>query len=819
VLHISDLHMRSADGPQADRAKGEAAFRWRVLGEKWKTNLAELRKDAGDFDLVVFTGDLGDWGHKTDYPHGVTFLKETCAALGVPLDRLFLVPGNHDVERTVQQEAWSKLRGELQSDPRRYSGWMAGAEPKHLTGRPERELVLEREGAFWAAVASDLGRPELVPRRSAHGRLGFRQTIELPRLAAPVHIIGLDTAWLAGDEHDAGELWLTEHQVAQLTTTDRGEPLLGFRLALMHHRLADLADASTARSWLADRVDLLLHGHQHTPTADLFAGPDSQLLVLAAGCLYEGDEGHRYLNTCHVIELDLDEAARPRAAHVWFRGWSERGMFWGDDALLYQRAAGGRLHLRRDADGWAFHAPGVPAPSRVSLSAGDAAGAGPSTAGHTTRGADGPAGPRDPTWRRAAFLGGLAIALLASTGWLIARGRSSDRHPDMPADLTALSASVGSSRPPAPEPAAQLPPTIKPMETPLQTPRADDRRANRPPRPGASTRDEPSGGSPDASSGTTRSVRSSVETEPPPPRGDSLRRPRDCEGEDAISPMCSYRGTIRGMDGRPMEDVEVQLIGTDCVDVTNRLGNFDFVSCGRNQTLRLINPSVLLRVRSGPHQDLVCDAVSIQPPPLVTVVRIDIKTCRYEYVAAASVESRIATYIYTRSSHRSLLAGERTPEGFAFSIGMRIGLGGRTRQRADDAPPEAGISGGVFVMPFENDASGRRAFLTGVEVMYDRTLLETDRLSMQYEIGSLLGIGPLRHTDRAYPVMVADIVTGLAVRVPLVGDLRATVRAGVRAGLLVDPRMSTSADRRDVDRDHGTMGLDLGVALDIPIGK
>jgi predicted MPP superfamily phosphohydrolase len=88
LFHISDLHMRSVDGPQAPRARMEAAFRWQVLGERWEANLAELRTDGVPFDLVVFTGDLGDWGHAADYPRAIAFLKQTCATLGVPLERL-----------------------------------------------------------------------------------------------------------------------------------------------------------------------------------------------------------------------------------------------------------------------------------------------------------------------------------------------------------------------------------------------------------------------------------------------------------------------------------------------------------------------------------------------------------------------------------------------------------------------------------------------------------------------------------------------------------------------------------------------------------
>lgn len=344
--------MRSVDGPQGERARLEAASRWRVLGASWTANLAEIRKDGTPVDLVVFTGDLGDWGHATDYPRSFAFLRQTCAALDVPLDRLFVVPGNHDVDRTLQHATWESLRRDIAEGPRAHSRWLAGENRGALRGDDRRDLILERQKAFWAAVAIELGRPELAPRHSPHGRLGYRQTVTLPGLSQPIHLIGLDTAWLAGDDADSGQLRLTEHQVSLLTTTDTGEPLPGLRLALMHHRLPDLADGADARRLLAGHVDLLLHGHQHEPASEVLVGPDHQLLVLATGCLYEGAEGRHYPHACQVIDLALDEHARPQSAEVRFRGWSERGMFWATMRCCTRaRGTGGSGSCVTPADG------------------------------------------------------------------------------------------------------------------------------------------------------------------------------------------------------------------------------------------------------------------------------------------------------------------------------------------------------------------------------------------------------------------------------------------------------------------------------------
>jgi Calcineurin-like phosphoesterase len=260
-------------GASRGRRQSVRGWRRRSGGACWArsgaANLAELRRDGVPFDLVVFTGDLGDWGHPTDYPRACALLQQTCTALEVPLDRLFVIPGNHDVDRTIQRAAWKSLRREIAKDPRAYSTWMAGEERGALRGDRRRDQILERQQAFWGAVATELGRSALGPWHSPHQRLGYRQAVTLPGLSQPIQVIGLDTAWLAGDEHDGGELRLTEHQVTLLTTTEGGEPLPGFRIALMHHRLADLADAADARRPMADRVDVLLHGHQHELAAEV----------------------------------------------------------------------------------------------------------------------------------------------------------------------------------------------------------------------------------------------------------------------------------------------------------------------------------------------------------------------------------------------------------------------------------------------------------------------------------------------------------------------------------------------------------------------
>jgi tetratricopeptide (TPR) repeat protein len=337
VLHISDLH-----------ARGSMDWRRRrVLGTAWEENLAALRQD-GPFDLVCMTGDLAFSGEAAEYAEVTAFLDLTLQSLGVSRDRLFVVPGNHDVRRDTERKAWQQLRGLMNHhDAAAFSKWLAGGKAPRGVQSRFRHAVLRRQIAYrdWLAT---LGRDTLLPERSPHGRLGYRATLRLPDQPFNIHVMGLDSAWLAGDDGDARNLWLTEDQVMRLAT-ERGEPLPGFRLALVHHPLTDLADGEHCRRLLASPaagtgplVDLLLRGHLHETEPETWADPERTLRQLAAGCLYEHDG---YSNACIAITVTLDDTGRPLRHALRFRGWSSRGL-WFDDNGLYPDTQNGRLVWR-----------------------------------------------------------------------------------------------------------------------------------------------------------------------------------------------------------------------------------------------------------------------------------------------------------------------------------------------------------------------------------------------------------------------------------------------------------------------------------------
>jgi hypothetical protein len=339
IFHISDLHARGA------RDHKRTHKREMVLGDAWQRNLDDLSDDGRAFDLVVFTGDIADWGVADEYDAATPFLMKTLELLHVSPERLFVIPGNHDVNRDTEAQVWAKLREGIAEHRQAVSEWISGSRGKPPFGFEPTWLdaVLRREQAFWSWVERDLGRGELLPQRSAHGRLGY--SVDVPGLPVPVRMIGLDSAWLAGDDSDAGRLWLTEDQLGLLCLDPNGKQWPGFRLALMHHPLSDLADRAAATRRLSDTVDLLLRGHQHDPIAHVHTDPDRTMRELAAGCLFDGAFSNRHPNGCHVIDAVLDGTGRPQHYDIRFRSWSPNG-HWHDDGGIYCEARGGRLTWR-----------------------------------------------------------------------------------------------------------------------------------------------------------------------------------------------------------------------------------------------------------------------------------------------------------------------------------------------------------------------------------------------------------------------------------------------------------------------------------------
>ncbi|MEN9865826.1 MAG: hypothetical protein RL748_1416, partial [Pseudomonadota bacterium] len=338
ILHLSDLHIGK-----------ESMSAWRmerVIGPAWVKNLQEIAAD-GPIDLVCFTGDLAQSGVAEQYQAATGFVEQMLATLNLPRERFFCVPGNHDVNRKDFPDAWKELRSagfELGADI--FSRWMAADEhckPPRGFENVWRDQVIARQAAYRDWLAS-MGFSAMLPG-AQHARLGYRVSLDLG-LGAPLHIIGLDSAWLAGDNDDAGKLRLTGEQIG-LLLTDGGKKLPGWSIALMHHPMGDLADAADSQRLLSEYgAGLLLHGHLHDPDIIRWNTPSASLHVSSAGCLYQDD---RFPNSFQILDVALPQGQAIQPQRIWARAWDKRG-HWLSDNGPYPGSKDGRFNLLPDGD-------------------------------------------------------------------------------------------------------------------------------------------------------------------------------------------------------------------------------------------------------------------------------------------------------------------------------------------------------------------------------------------------------------------------------------------------------------------------------------
>lgn len=324
ILHLSDLRNCGSSAPPVA-----------VTGTAWDELLDEIA-DVGLIDLVALTGDLSERGTRAEFSGLTAFLGRSCTRLGVPMARVFAVPGDRDVDHSVATAQGTKLRALAWRDPAGVSAWIAGRGPPP-TGADQAwcRAVFERQQAFWDWLSEDLRQPG----RRAVDALGYRETLTMAGSQAPVELFGLNSAWLSGSRSSDDAMLLGSEQVASLVRDPKGAPHSGLRVALVHHPPVSLADADACGSVLAGAVDLILCGHGSHPRLDQVPGDDAR--VLASGPL--GDDPV-LAPSCQLVQIETDSGGRPIGFAVRIWTWCASQSCWLSAAPNIPGARRGRFY-------------------------------------------------------------------------------------------------------------------------------------------------------------------------------------------------------------------------------------------------------------------------------------------------------------------------------------------------------------------------------------------------------------------------------------------------------------------------------------------
>lgn len=268
LLHISDIHFRF---PVCTNPSYDADLPFRTMLVR---DVQERVNVLGPVGAILVTGDIAYCAHPEEYQAAFDWLMELAIAGQCPKERVFVVPGNHDVDRSVIFKS-PAVRGEQLAIK--------------VAGDAKRERVLLEK-----LYDDTTGRPLFLPITTYNefakhfncqiyppDHLYWRQDLELEE-GVLLRLHGLTSTLLSGAVHDAdsqndihGSLYLSPLQTVL-------NPVEGvINLVMAHHPPDWFIDQDEVEDAIRGRAALHLFGHKHRQRIQ----SDNQYMRFSAGAV------------------------------------------------------------------------------------------------------------------------------------------------------------------------------------------------------------------------------------------------------------------------------------------------------------------------------------------------------------------------------------------------------------------------------------------------------------------------------------------------------------------------------------------------------
>ncbi len=325
-LHLSDWHEGAEkfneDLTQFDRKK---------ILEKLTEDIRDRIKISPELekiDFIVFSGDLAYSGGKEDeneYARARKLFSEVLSATELNSDRLFIIPGNHDLNRGVIEDTILPYPPAIKGPLGSHNDFDTESKVKLWLENQDKLNSLLQPFSKLKNFVNQFNEKQKSP--------DFASTLILDDIGEKkVGLLGLNSALMAGRKNTAG-------QVADQGNLIIGEPQIddGFekikdcdvRIAVMHHPL----------DWLHNDIDgkhveqyfrefhFILCGHRHQSKAITAGGTQGKYLTIAAGATYSSRD---YSNAYNFVYFDPDE----NRVKVYLRLWNDDLGRWINDPYL-----------------------------------------------------------------------------------------------------------------------------------------------------------------------------------------------------------------------------------------------------------------------------------------------------------------------------------------------------------------------------------------------------------------------------------------------------------------------------------------------------
>ncbi|WNF47976.1 metallophosphoesterase [Pseudomonas sp. SG20056] len=240
ILHISDLHLSTniKHGLNYEKCK-EMALQ---IGNDAKSVLAETGKSV---DSIIFTGDLVFSGKEDEYSKlDEYFIRPLLESFNIDKKDLYICPGNHDSDRNLISRFERKYR-----------------ETSSIEEKNKLATDIIKGAENWNRIQSFNNYKKFIDKDKKN-IISSTPLYSTYKAGDNLYILSLSSAWLAQDDDDKENLYITE---SQLKEAIKSTPTQAQRILLVHHPLdwINLEDANPVSALIEKKIDALLFGHMH----------------------------------------------------------------------------------------------------------------------------------------------------------------------------------------------------------------------------------------------------------------------------------------------------------------------------------------------------------------------------------------------------------------------------------------------------------------------------------------------------------------------------------------------------------------------------
>ena len=297
-IHLSDLHFGQEKGSDLHLHRD---VRDRLIDDA--RGLA-AREPGGTVAGVIVTGDIAFSGKEAQYLEAGQWLDRLCKAVGCSVNDVFVVPGNHDVDRDAITPGCEAILEKVLK---------LGEEEleRYLQSPLDREVLYWRFKSYRAfaegyACPIDTESGYTVDRNVQLGPGRF------------LRLIGVNSALICSRANDEqGGLLLGARQ--RTFPQDRGQELV----VLCHHPLDWLGDSVATTRFVRARARVFMSGHTHSPSSSVAVdGVNGDVLFISAGAAVPPVDEVSYQFTYNKLVFDWDAEADALTVQIEARTWN-----------------------------------------------------------------------------------------------------------------------------------------------------------------------------------------------------------------------------------------------------------------------------------------------------------------------------------------------------------------------------------------------------------------------------------------------------------------------------------------------------------------